>query len=342
MVLLSALPLFGYGRMRKFGHFFGVLVIMTLLILVGMLTLFALRDDAPNGILWGMIKNNNPDDIKKAEDFQESVHEAEAKAKRACQLAMDGTPVEGGHVLLRHDPFTAGKKLFQQKCGSCHSFTKHGDDAFEDWIPKDKDKKNIPTASDLGNFGTKEWVRSLLKNPMDDRHFGLVKKIVKDANGKDVERHAMIGMRNWRTRIDKAREKWDDKAIAKQEEDFDMIAAWLDDQRKPKDHPDPKKRPDEELAKHGKAAFAVKANRCFECHTVEPDKRGMMTTGFEEGQGPDLTNYGTAEWLRGMIMRPDTTADTAKITACRRSATRKAPAPNWRCKNSLRPTARRK
>src|SRR5208282_1600768 len=61
------------------------------------------------------------------------------------------------------------------------------------------------SASDLGNFGTKEWVRGLLKNPMDDHYFGLVKKDEVDADGKKVKVEGLTTMQqNWRAGIDKA------------------------------------------------------------------------------------------------------------------------------------------
>src|SRR5262249_35157479 len=96
MLLLTLLPIFGYGPMRRIGHFFGMLVMMTLLVMVGGLTLFALRDDSPDGILFGLLKNTDEKEIEKAVHFRHSLHDAEEKAKRACQLAMNGTPVEGG------------------------------------------------------------------------------------------------------------------------------------------------------------------------------------------------------------------------------------------------------
>lgn len=44
-VVLFLLPLFGYGRMRPFGHILGVMVVTALLTAVGSLTLLALADD---------------------------------------------------------------------------------------------------------------------------------------------------------------------------------------------------------------------------------------------------------------------------------------------------------
>ena len=47
MVLLFLLPLLGIGRMRKFGHFFGIVVVVGLLAAVAMLTVLAFAEDSP-------------------------------------------------------------------------------------------------------------------------------------------------------------------------------------------------------------------------------------------------------------------------------------------------------
>lgn len=321
MVLLFLLPLFGIGSMRKFGHFFGILVMVTLFVLVGMLTLKSLDDDRPDGILWGIMKNKNDEAaVKKAADFQHKVHEAEKLARRACQLGMDGTPVVGGHFLIRNDPFTTGQALFQQKCGSCHSFTRqerdkiHGSDdyRFESWIPKDKNGKDSATASDLGNFGTREWVLGLLDNPMSDKFFGLVKRpqvdekenILKDKDGNILFEPGLVGMRGWKEKLMKARVSkkapWPAAKIAKQEEDFKLIADLLVEQSKPRED-----RKNHDLILKGQDAFDDADNKCSTCHRIEkkdPKTNKWATDG--DPTAPDLSNYGSAEWIRGMIMRP--------------------------------------
>ena len=177
---LVILPLLGYGPLRKFGHFVGLLTMMSLLIFIVGLTAMALRDDAPDGILFGLVKNADQEAIDKAKHFQESVHEAEALAKRACQIAMPGSPVEGAHILMRNDPLTAGRKAFQENCGGCHNFSKREGDLFhESWT-------GGKSASDLGDFGSEQWVRGLLDNPMSNKYFGLVGEESKDDDGESI------------------------------------------------------------------------------------------------------------------------------------------------------------
>ena len=59
---------------------------------------------------------------------------------------MKGSPVDGGHYLIRNDPFTTGQQRFQVKCAGCHSFTADATDKFESM-------KGGVTASDLGGRG---------------------------------------------------------------------------------------------------------------------------------------------------------------------------------------------
>jgi ubiquinol-cytochrome c reductase cytochrome b subunit len=305
MLLLTLLPLFGYGPTRKIGHFFGMLVMMTLLILVCVLTLFALRDDSPDGILWGILKNSDQKAIEIADHHQEEVRKAEFLAKRACQLAMDGTPVEGGHVLIRNDPFTTGQLLFHQKCGGCHNFTAQDRDKFESW-------SGGKSASDLGLFGTKEWVKGILTDSMDNQFFGLVKtpekdkddKAVRDKDGNIKYLQALDGMKGWRKDIDDTRidDKWLAPEIDDQDKEFTLIAEWLADQAKPRTDRDPS------LASSGQKAFFNPKNKCSGCHTIEKKETGPDGRPFFEKRGgktgPDLTNYGSAEWIRAMIMSP--------------------------------------
>src|SRR5262249_36132609 len=100
-VLLFLLPLFGYGRMRAFGHALGVLVVLGLIGGIVALTYLA----------WDADKNN--------EDFQSKVVAQEALAKRVVQIG-GKIPEEGAKYLLRRDPLTAGPKLFESNCQVCH------------------------------------------------------------------------------------------------------------------------------------------------------------------------------------------------------------------------------
>jgi ubiquinol-cytochrome c reductase cytochrome b subunit len=268
MVLLFLLPLLGYGGMRKFGHFFGILVMFALVGAAGLLTLLALAQDSPEPILFGLVGNKKDGTeasekrIHEAKAFQDKVEKAQVLAKRAADLAMAGVPEEGGRWLLRNDPLTAGHELFKTRCAGCHSLTARPGDPFEGF-PHEPARH----ASDLGAFGTRAWVRGLLDNPSDPRYFGNMPQLT--------------GMKGWKAKLLKKRAKMGPDEIARQEAEFDTIAAWLADQA------------NLELTKQAGPLFE---DHCGSCHTVAKVAAGETA--------PDLTGWGSADWIRGMVMDP--------------------------------------
>jgi ubiquinol-cytochrome c reductase cytochrome b subunit len=262
LLVLFLLPLLGYGRMRKFGHAIGILVLVALLGAVCVLTFFAIVDDSETPIL-----GFAPKDLEAAKAFRHRLKEAEEKAKRAVQLAHDGIPQEGGNLLLRNDPATQGPRLFEKNCAACHG----------------------KSASDLTGFGTEKWIRGLLKDPSSPKYFGLVKG--KDNDGK--EELLLTGMIDWRARIDSERMPMTQEQKDEQDTTFDKIARFVADQGKPKD------KRDEKLTKEVRPLFLTK---CAGCHGFE-DYWAKERSG-KTPKAPDLTDYGSAEWLRLMIMAP--------------------------------------
>ncbi len=109
IVLLFLLPLLGYGRMRKFGHFMGVLVVVALLAGVGILTALALADDSSTPYPLGLGGGS-----ERAKDLRNQFEKAEAQARRAVQLASQGIPEEGGRYLLRR-PADTGAQVVREE-----------------------------------------------------------------------------------------------------------------------------------------------------------------------------------------------------------------------------------
>src|SRR5205814_9072129 len=109
LVVLSLLPLLGYGRMRPFGHFLGRVAVVSLLAAVATLTVLAMADDSPTPYPFGLGGGT-----AKAKNLHEKFVSAEAEARRAVQLASQGIPEEGARYLLRGDPLTRGPKLFEK------------------------------------------------------------------------------------------------------------------------------------------------------------------------------------------------------------------------------------
>lgn len=295
VLLLLALPLLGIGPLRKFGHFFGILVVVALLASVAVLTVLAFAEDSPEPILWGQVGNRAVldseqeyddrtesgkkanDKVRKARAFVDETKKAQVAARRASQAAMEGIPVEGARLLLRNDPLTTGAKLFGTQCATCHAYT----------ASESERTLGIPTwpehgglaASDLGGFASKEWIRGLLENPGSPKYFGLT---------------SLTGMQRWRRNVERHWErirktaKDADKQIEQQKAEFDIIAEWLAEQALPPEKRNP------ELAKTGKTLFMT-THECATCHSFE---------GEGNDQAPDLTGYGSQDWIRLMIMAP--------------------------------------
>jgi len=275
-LLLFLLPLLGIGRMRKFGHFFGVLVVVALLAGAGLLTFLAIADDSAEPIF-------GVGGSQKAKDLQKEFAKAKVDAQRAVKLAHARKPLKGGQIplqggrdLLRKDPLTKGRELFTKKCAACHNYS--DDPSLE--------LKGPFKASDLGGFATEKWIRGLLEKPADNKYFGLTE---------------LTGMKKWRRNIDEARAEWKkteppavyEKKIAEQDAEFDLLSRFLADQAEPKAKRDAK------LFDEGiKVFFAKKPGACSKCH--------HMAGGKREGgsEGPDLTDYGSQDWIRLMMMSP--------------------------------------
>jgi ubiquinol-cytochrome c reductase cytochrome b subunit len=143
-LFLFLLPLFGIGRMRKFGHIVGIVVISGMLLGIGFLTYRAIADDNAK--------------TPEADQIRDQKAKAEEFAERAIHLAAYGIPEDGAVYLLRRDPQTQGKGLFANKCAGCHTHKPQFDSG--------------DRASDLAEFGTAKWIRGLLRDPSSPNYFG--------------------------------------------------------------------------------------------------------------------------------------------------------------------------
>ena len=203
--------------------------------------------------------------------YKTAVEEARRNAERVKVLAQSssGIPREGAVTLLRNDPLTQGPKLFAKNCASCHRYDGH--DAMGNPIT------DQPEASDLKGFATREWLAGLLDpRRIDSPHyFGgtkfkdgkMVKFIKKDVGAFSDEQKEQLK-----------------KVIAAL-----SAEAGLNSQR------DPDRR-EAALIAEGKTRIASETMRCTECHQFQkPD---------EDATAPDLTGYGSRDWLVDFISNP--------------------------------------
>jgi ubiquinol-cytochrome c reductase cytochrome b subunit len=204
-------------------------------------------------------------------DYLAAVRTANREAERVVVLAQSptGIPVTGAVTLLRGDALTQGPKLFARNCASCHRFG--GDDALGGQ-PKDP-----PSASDLKGFASREWLAGLLdpQQVNSPRYFGgnkhrdgkMVKFVQEDVAGFSADDKMQLG-----------------KALVALSAEAGLKAQHDADAR------------DVGLIADGRKQLAGDAMSCTTCHQYRESTDG--------GVAPNLTGYGSREWLVAFISNP--------------------------------------
>lgn len=302
MGVLFLMPILGRW---KLGHRFNVLFLVVLLAGAGYLTAQAWHDDNMAAVkqdlkfLPGFEKTEAK--IKASEAYIAAVRDAESEAARSVELVSgpDGIPALGAVSVLRNDPKTQGRRLFQAKCASCHN-----------WV--DSSGQGIvaeaPSAPNLYDFGSPKWIAGLLDPSRIDTpdYFGgtshgtkgmaaraeAAKKAKQDAPSD--ESMTLWVKDNYSTKDLDAAEK---KAV---EEEVRAVSAALAAQagiegRMLFETPELPKAKLTALVKQGNEVLKDEA-KCAGCH-----KFGDVG---DLGMAPDLTGYGSREWLRELIADP--------------------------------------
>lgn len=202
-------------------------------------------------------------------NYQLAVRAANRDAERVKELAKSrGIPPTGAVSLLREDAFTQGPKIFAKNCASCHRYDGH------DGLGRKL--KDAPTASDLKGFASRAWLSGLLDPEKVDtrQYFG----------GTKFKESKMV----------KFVKKEVPKMITEQPDKLRMIIAALsaEAQLKGQRLGDQK---DLELINKGRDLLR-KGSPCVDCHQFQNKD--------EDATGPDLTGYGSRDWLIGFITNP--------------------------------------
>ncbi|MEK7757846.1 MAG: cytochrome c, partial [Planctomycetota bacterium] len=224
-------------------------------------TFNAVRDKQKNGAtLLG-----SDEAVLRARQFNRRRDQAVRDAKRALELAAsEGIPPEGPSALLARDPSSAGPRLFATHCAVCHRYDGH--DGRGD-VPLDP-----ATSSDLAGFASRQWIRDLLANPMDERYFGRMRT----PEGEPAH-----------TRMSKfLSELMPDGAEAQRAwlADLDAVAAYLAAPSAPSAR-----------WRQGRDVFQ---QICNECHSYAGVRNGTT-------HAPEMLGYGSVEWIELMIAEPD-------------------------------------
>jgi ubiquinol-cytochrome c reductase cytochrome b subunit len=197
--------------------------------------------------------------------YRNAVWEAHQFSKLAAQRAREGIPAVGAAVMLRHDPKAEALTVLTRQCFGCHAYT----DASGHGSQPEK-----PTAPNLYNFGRKQWIADLLDKQKitSADYFGNV------AFKEFSEEAGMIYFvhNDLESLGEGAAEKV--AAALAAEGGFELDAK------------------DKELVEAGQAILRDDSAGCAVCHPFHD--AGSL------GSAPDLTGYGTREWIMGMIADP--------------------------------------
>jgi ubiquinol-cytochrome c reductase cytochrome b subunit len=204
-------------------------------------------------------------------DYQAAVATARLQAERTRLLAdVVGIPPAGAVTLLRNDPLTEGPRLFARHCAACHRY-----DGTDGLGQPCREKQ---CASDLKGYASRAWIAGLL-NPTtvaSPAYFG-------SSAHRDGEMVKYV-------RSSVAAFTPEKKAQLRQIVAALSAEAQLNSQR------DPDTR-DAALIEEGRQMLADGMLRCTECHQFhKPDDHALA---------PDLTGYGSREWMTSFIANPE-------------------------------------
>jgi ubiquinol-cytochrome c reductase cytochrome b subunit len=297
LTLVCLMPFIGRWRL---GHTFNVGLSWCLIFGVGLLTWLAIQAD-----------RNNP-------TYVAGVAQAKRDAERVKILARapEGISSEGAVALLRRDPFTQGPKLFARHCASCHRYDGHDGmgsmplSAYTvqtnetlaqigevhqmseqeiltlnelDTATLTKGQKlqvhSLATAADLKGFGSREWLAGLL----DPEQIGT--------------RRYFGGSRFNNGKMAKFVRKQVAKFSPEQQQDLVKVLAAVSAEGQLKSQRTEDAR-DAALIAQGRELFHDEDSEmgCVDCHQFREED--------EDATAPDLTGYGSREWLIGMISDP--------------------------------------
>jgi ubiquinol-cytochrome c reductase cytochrome b subunit len=281
--LLFLMPWLGRFQI---GHYFNRLVIVLLLLAAGVLTLLALREDyfallADRLQFDDAQRQQYAKEISNSRAFLVAREEAEHEAQRMYELINrrttnpDGTlsePLfiqkEGAVYLLRNDPLTQGKALFQQKCYSCHDYRDESN-SFASHDPNAPAAKFV--APDLFAFASRAWLTDFLNPDLiaTPRFFGNTA-------------HKESDMVTW----------LQDEGKSIPADQWAAIVAALSAQAQ---------LPEQRSLDANSADQLARGVKLIEEHCTQCHKFG---SSGELGSAPDLTGYGSYEWMLGFLSDP--------------------------------------
>ena len=208
------------------------------------------------------------DRIRHSQSFLDAVALAKADAARSIELAgrPERIPPAGMMELVRNDALSQGPKLFAQHCASCHAHVDSGSPEAQAVLAK-------ASAANLHGFGTAAWMRGLLdpKQVAGPAYFGNTAH--KDDDMVNFVQNDLADAATWKPDDIEA-------VIVAMAAEAGLAAAGT---------------PPAVIEK-GRGLVAD-GERCGSCHTFRDN-------GVAAGSAPDITGWGSREWLVGIIVDP--------------------------------------
>ncbi len=209
------------------------------------------------------------------EEYLLALRAAERDAERVHVLASTlGIPPGGAGPLLRDDAYTQGPKLFAKYCSSCHRFDGHDGTGK---VPREK-----PSGSDLKDFGTRRWLTEFLRPEWIDHEKFFGATAFKEGDMTDFVKKTIAAYSDEeKVKLAKAVKALSAEARLKAQAELD--------------------RQDAQEIEDGRLYLTArkgeeKGLNCTRCHKF--GEKGKL------GRAPDLTGYGSKEWIEGLISDP--------------------------------------
>ncbi|MCE9605926.1 MAG: cytochrome b N-terminal domain-containing protein [Planctomycetia bacterium] len=306
MGFLFLMPILGHW---KLGHRFNILFLFVLMGGAGFLTAQAWFDDNMAGVnrhanfLPGFEKTQEK--LEASKGYLSAVRDADEEAHRAVELVSGprGIPAAGAVSLLRTDAKTQGYRLFREKCSSCHNWSYKNDKGVLSGIIS----KSI-SAPNLYDFGSSAWIAGVLNPERIDMadYFGLTAHGTKGT----AERKAKALAAKKEPPSDESMVAWVNENYSTQGKDkaeqerianeVRAVSAALAAEagiegRMLVETKDLSSAQLKALLEQGRKVLASD-DACAACHKF--GSAGGL------GTAPDLTGYGSKEWLRELIANP--------------------------------------
>lgn len=198
------------------------------------------------------------------ESYQEALVQAHKEAERARGFAKEGVLPEGGPAVFKNDPEYKVRALYKEHCQNCHELDGWGGEE----------------APSLTDYGSREWLFALIRDPNTERFFGGTKH-------DEMEAYPEVAANEEQTALT--------------DEQLHAVVEYL---WQLQGEPDV----DATLAAQGKALWDDEID-CSNCHEIEA---GL------EGSGPNLLGRGSVAWVARVIRsssRPDLFGEAAQMPA---------------------------